>query len=271
MPSISSFSQSYQHRFGGLIRLYGTQACFKLLHSHVLVIGIGGVGSWIAEALVRSGIGTITLMDLDDICVTNSNRQVHTTRHTVGLSKTTVMAERLKAINPEVEVHCIDDFIDKSNITKYIQSDFSFIFDAIDNAIDKTEIIAHCKKNQYPMITIGSSGGKKDPSRIAYNDLTKTTGDPMFLKVRNNLRRKHGFSRDTQQMFNVEAIYSTEPMTYPDNKGETSSSKAFIQAGEKLDCGSGYGASTMVTASFGLLAAARAIETLINTKQSTLP
>jgi tRNA A37 threonylcarbamoyladenosine dehydratase len=266
MLSTSSFSQSYQHRFGGLIRLYGTQACLKLLHSHVLIIGIGGVGSWVAEALVRSGIGTITLMDLDDICVTNSNRQVHTTCHTVGLAKTTVMAKRLKAINPEVEVHCIDDFIDKGNITEHIQPHFSFIFDAIDNAIDKTEIIAHCKKNNFPMITIGSSGGKKDPSKIAYDDLAKTTCDPMFLKIRNNLRRKHGFSRDPQQLFNIEAIYSTEPMVYPDNKGETSSSKEFIQAGEKLDCGSGYGASTMITASFGLLAAARAIETLISAK-----
>jgi tRNA A37 threonylcarbamoyladenosine dehydratase len=266
MPLAPSFSQSYQHRFGGLIRLYGTQACYKLLHSHLLIIGIGGVGSWIAEALVRSGVGTITLMDLDDICVTNSNRQIHTTCQTIGQPKTTTMAERLKDINPEVIVHCIDDFIDKGNISGYIHSDYSLVLDAIDNAIDKTEIIAHCKTNQHPVITIGSSGGKKDPSKIASADLAKTTCDPMFLKIRNNLRRKHGFSRDTQQLFNIEAIYSTEPMVYPDNKGETSSSKEFIQAGEKLDCGSGYGASTMITASFGLLAASRAIETLIRHK-----
>ena len=269
MPSTPSFhfSESYQHRFGGLMRLYGTQACFKLLHSHVLIIGIGGVGSWVAEALVRSGVGMITLMDLDDICVTNSNRQVHTTDQTIGLAKTSVMAERLKRINPEVDVHCIDDFIDKSNIPEHIQSHYSFIFDAIDNAIDKTEIISHCKKNQYPMITIGSSGGKRDPSKIAYGDLAETAGDPLFLKIRNNLRRKHGFSRDTRQSFNIQAVYSTESMVYPDSKGGTSTSKEFIKAGEKLDCGSGYGASTMVTASFGLLAAARAIEILISIKQ----
>ncbi len=254
-----SFSQSYQHRFGGLIRLYGTQACHKLLHSHILVVGIGGVGSWIAEALVRSGIGKITLVDLDEICVTNTNRQIHTNCETIGKSKTAIMAKRLKEINPELIVNCIEDFLGKDNIAEYITAEFSLVFDAIDDAIDKTEIIAYCKKNNYPIITIGSSGGKKDPSKITYGDLTKTPGDPMFLKIRNNLRRKHGFSRDTEQKFDVEAIYSTEPMTYPDNKGETSSSKAFIEAGEKLDCGSGYGASTMITASFGLLAASRAI------------
>jgi tRNA A37 threonylcarbamoyladenosine dehydratase len=264
MPS--AFTQSYQHRFGGLIRLYGTQACYKLLHSHILVIGIGGVGSWISEALVRSGVGTITLIDLDDICITNSNRQVHTTCHTIGQTKTSIMAKRLKDINPEVVVHCIEDFIDKSNIEKYIQANFSLVLDAIDNAIDKTEIIAYCKKNNLSVITIGSSGGKKDPSKITYADLTKTPGDPMFLKIRNNLRRKHGFSRDPKQCFNIEAIYSTEPMIYPDNKGETSTSKEWIESGEKLDCGSGYGASTMITASFGLLAASRAIECVINSK-----
>jgi tRNA A37 threonylcarbamoyladenosine dehydratase len=268
MPLASLFSQSYQHRFGGLIRLYGTQACYKLLHSHVLIIGIGGVGSWIAEALARSGVGTITLMDLDEICVTNTNRQIHTTCHTVGQSKTTIMAKRLQDINPEVTVHCIDDFIDKRNLAEHIHLGFSLVCDAIDNAIDKTEIIAYCKKNQQAMITIGSSGGKKDPSKIAYDDLTKTTGDPMFLKIRNNLRRKHGFSRDTKQLFGIEAIYSAEPMIYPDNKGETSSRKDFIQPGEKLDCGSGYGACTMMTASFGLLAASRAIETIINIEKS---
>ena len=262
--SIFSFSQSYQHRFGGLIRLYGAQACHKLLHSHVLVVGIGGVGSWIAEALVRSGIGKITLMDLDDICVTNTNRQVHTNCETIGQSKTTVMAQRLREINPELVVNCIDDFLNKDNIAQYITADFSLTFDAIDNAIDKAEIIAFCQKNNYPIITIGSSGGKKDPSKITYGDLTKTPGDPMFLKIRNNLRRKHGFSRDPEQRFGIEAIYSTEAMTYPGKNGETSSSKALIGPGEKLDCGSGYGASTMITASFGLMAAARAVEAIIH-------
>ncbi len=256
------FSQSYQQRFGGIIRLYGTQATSQLLKSHVLIIGIGGVGSWIAESLARSGVGSITLMDLDDICVTNTNRQVHTNRSTIGQSKTKIMSERLTAINPEINVNTIDDFLDKDNIETYIHDSFSLVFDAIDNAIDKAEIIAYCASKKIPVITIGSSGGKKDPSKITCGDLTKTPGDPMFVKIRNNLRRRHGFSRDTEIPFGIDAIYSTETMTYPDNKGETCRSKQFLEGGEKLDCGSGYGASTMMTASFGLLAAAKAIEKL---------
>jgi len=251
-------------RFGGIIRLYGSAAFKKIQRSHILIIGIGGVGSWTAEALVRSGVGSITLMDLDDICITNTNRQLHTRAETIGHSKIKVMSERLCAINPEANIHLLDDFIDKENIQHHIHSGFSIVIDAIDNAIDKAELIGYCKNNGIKIITTGSSGGKKDPSKITYSDLYKTTGDQLFLKVRNNLRRRHQFSRDTTVPFGIEAIYSTESMTYPDNKGETCSNKEFMTGGEKLDCGSGYGASTMITATVGLLAAARAIENIIS-------
>ena len=261
--STAAFTDSYQQRFGGIIRLYGTQATLKLLGSHALVIGIGGVGSWVAEALARSGLGAITLMDLDDICVTNSNRQIHTEAQTIGQAKTAVMAQRLRGINPDIQVHTIDDFIDKGNLADYITRDYSIVIDAIDNAIEKTELIAYCQQQRLPMISIGSSGGKKDPAKITYGDLKTTTGDPLFAKIRNNLRRYHGFSRDTAKKFGVEVIFSSEPMTYPDNTGETCQTKEAIAQGDKLDCSSGYGAATMVTASFGLLAAARAIEQLL--------
>lgn len=252
------------NRFGGIIRLYGNSAFNKIQKSHALVIGIGGVGSWTAEALVRSGIGHITLMDLDDICTTNTNRQIHTLTDTIGQSKTRITSERLKAINPDIDVHIIDDFIDKDNIVEYISDSFTIVIDAIDNAIDKAELIGYCKKNHINIITTGSSGGKKDPSKITYSDLYKTPGDKLFLKLRNNLRRRHGFNKDTSIPFGIEAIYSTENMTYPDDKGETCSSKQFIDSGEKLDCSGGYGASTMVTASVGLLAASRAIAHIID-------
>lgn len=258
----SEITTDTMQRFGGIIRLYGNTAFKKIQQSHALVIGIGGVGSWTAEALVRSGIGQITLMDMDDICVTNTNRQVHTHRDTIGQSKIEVMSERLKAINPQLNIRLVNDFIDKENLGDYITADFSIVIDAIDNAIDKAELIGYCQKNNIRIITTGSSGGKKDPSKVAYSDLYKTPGDQLFVKTRNNLRRRHGFSRDTEVPFGIEAIYSTESMTYPDNQGETCSTKTFIQSGEKLDCGSGYGASTMITASFGLLAASRAIEQL---------
>jgi len=261
--AVDSQEESELQRFGGIIRLYGNNAFTKIQNSHALIIGIGGVGSWTAESLVRSGIGTMTIMDMDDICVTNTNRQIHTRTDTIGQSKIAVMSERLKAINPKLTLNIIEDFIDKENIQHYIDASLSIVIDAIDNAIDKSELIGYCKKNKIDIITTGSSGGKKDPSKITYSDLYETPGDQLFIKMRNNLRRRHGFSRDTSIPFGIEAIYSTEKMTYPDNRGETCSTKQFIENGEKLDCSGGYGASTMVTASVGLLAASRAIEHII--------
>jgi tRNA A37 threonylcarbamoyladenosine dehydratase len=258
----SNSSKNTQLRFGGIIRLYGTRAFQRLQTSHVLIIGIGGVGSWAAEALTRSGVGAISMMDMDDICITNSNRQIHTQQHTIGQLKTQVMADRLRAINPDINVHCLEDFLDKNNIVQYINHQYSIVIDAIDNAIEKTELIAFCARNKIPVISVGSSGGKKDPSKITFGDLQQTTGDPLFAKIRNNLRRHHGFSRDTKKKFGIEVIYSMEPMTYPDDQGETCNTKFHMEGHEKLDCTSGYGAATMVTASFGFLAASRAVDQL---------
>jgi tRNA A37 threonylcarbamoyladenosine dehydratase len=258
-------SDSYQQRFGGIERLYGAQATHTLLQSHILVIGIGGVGSWTAEALARSGLGAISLMDLDDICVTNTNRQIHADKDSIGKSKTAVMAARLQVINPEINIYCIDDFLDSENIAQYITGQYSLIIDAIDNTAAKTTLIAHCKRHKLKLICIGSAGGKKDPTKITYGDLSKTVNDPLFAKIRNNLRRHYRFSRNPKRSFGIEAIYSTEQMTYPDKQGGICQSKVFLDGGEKLDCSGGYGAATMVTASFGFIAAARAIEKLIKT------
>lgn len=253
-------SESYQQRFGGIIRLYGTKTIEKIANAHVLIIGIGGVGSWVAESLARSGLGTISLMDLDDICVTNTNRQAHALHSQIGQSKVAATAARLRDINPEMIVHELDDFLDKDNIVQYIEQSLTLVIDAIDSTLSKTALIAHCKRQKIPLITIGSSGGKKDPTMITYGDLSKTKNDPLLAKVRNNLRRLYGFSRNPKRVFSVEAIYSTEQMTYPDDRGETCQHRGFLKGGEKLDCSGGYGAATMVTASFGLLASARAIE-----------
>ena len=258
-----SFSESYQQRFGGIIRLYGTEATQKLANAHALVIGIGGVGSWVAESLARSGIGEISLMDLDDICITNTNRQVHALKSQIGQSKVAATRARLEDINPEITVNSLDDFLDKNNIDQYIEHRHSIVIDAIDSTMTKSALIAHCKRQKIPLITIGSSGGKKDPAQITYGDLSKTHNDPLLAKVRNNLRRLYAFSRNPKRVFSIEAIYSTEQMTYPDNQGETCQHRGFLSGGEKLDCSGGYGAASMVTASFGLLASARAIEKII--------
>lgn len=256
-------NQSTQHRFGGIIRLYGTSAFKRLQKSHVLIIGIGGVGSWAAEALARSGVGTITLMDLDDICVSNTNRQIHTTKDTIGQSKNTIMSQRLAAINPELIIHTIDDFLDRDNLEGYITHEYSMVIDSIDSIMTKTKLINFCKRQKIPIITTGSAGGKRNPQKITVSDLSKTINDPLLSKARNNLRRLYGFSREKKHSFSIPAIYSTEQMVYPDDQGETCHSKQYIEEGTNLDCSLGFGASTMVTASFGLTAASEAINRLI--------
>lgn len=260
---MSPLSQSTLSRFGGVSRLYGTQALEKLQASHVLIIGIGGVGSWTAEALARSGVGSITLMDLDDICVTNTNRQVHTTSDVIGQSKVDVMAQRLRAINPEINVHKIDDFLDQHNIEEYINQTYAIVIDAIDGAMTKSRLINFCKRQKLKIITIGSAGGKTDPQKILIGDLSKTVNDPLLAKVRNTLRRLYGFSRNTKRVFSIPAIYSSEQMTYPDQQGETCRAKPAMDSSIKLDCSDGYGAATMVTASFGFIAASEAIKKLL--------
>jgi tRNA A37 threonylcarbamoyladenosine dehydratase len=253
-------------RFGGIVRLYGQDALDTLQQSHVLIIGIGGVGSWVAEALARSGIGAISLMDLDDICITNTNRQIHTLNETIGHSKTAVMAQRLQAINPDIQVSIINDFLSKDNLEEHALSNYSVVVDAIDSAAVKTALINHCKRHKVPIVTVGSAGGKTDPTQITVGDLSKTTHDPLLAKVRNSLRRLHGFSRNPKRVFSVTAIYSTEQMTYPDNQGGTCQTKAFLDGSTKLDCGSGFGASSMVTGSFGLVAASECVKKLLKSQ-----
>ena len=257
---MADYSPDYLHRFSGIARLYGNQALAALAASHFVVLGIGGVGTWAAEALVRSGVGKLTLVDLDDICVSNSNRQIHTLSHTIGQMKTHVMAERLTAINPELEVIEVADFIHSNNVNKIIQDSHSAILDAIDSTKSKAALIAHCKRRKLPLVTVGSAGGKRDPRAITSADLTRTTNDPLLAKVRNTLRREYGFSRNTKRVFSVEAIYSTEQMIYPDGQGETCHSAAGLGGATRLDCSGGFGAATMVTGSFGFVAASRLID-----------
>ena len=253
-------SEAFQQRFGGIARLYGESALLDLQLAHFAVIGVGGVGTWVAEALARSGVGEITLVDLDDICITNSNRQIHALQSTIGRQKTQVLAERLRDINPEIIVHEVEDFLDGDNMEEVILTSMDFVIDAIDAGQVKAKLIAHCRRHKQLMLTIGSAGGKVDPMKITHCDLSRTTNDPLLAKVRNSLRRLHGFPRNPKRYFSIEAIYSVEQMRYPDTEGGVCSSKANLDGGVKLDCSGGFGAATMVTASFGLVAVSRAIQ-----------
>ncbi|NRA54313.1 MAG: tRNA cyclic N6-threonylcarbamoyladenosine(37) synthase TcdA [Gammaproteobacteria bacterium] len=262
-------SSQFDLRFGGTKRLYGEQAVAKLAQAHVCVIGIGGVGSWAAEALARSAIGEITLIDLDDICVTNTNRQIHATVDTVGQSKVEVMAQRIKAINPECVVNQVEDFVDPDNLAQLITKDFDYVIDAIDSIKAKVALLAYCKRNKIKIITVGGAGGQQDPTKIQVADLAKTYQDPLAAKVRNELRRFHNFTKNPKRRFQIECVFSSEQLVYPTASGEVCQQKSQTDGPMKMDCSSGFGAATVVTATFGFVAVARVISKLTQVKEPT--
>ncbi|MFT4929950.1 MAG: tRNA A37 threonylcarbamoyladenosine dehydratase, partial [Phenylobacterium sp.] len=236
----------------------------------------GGVGSWVAEALARTGIANITLIDLDDICATNVNRQIHALTGTVGQLKIEAMAERIKLINPEATVNLIDDFVTPDNVGQYLgkglTKDYDYVVDAIDSVKAKSAIIAYCKRNKIPVITTGGAGGQTDPTQITIADVAKTIQDPLMSKVRSQLRRDYNFSKNTKRKFGVECVYSTEQLMYPNSDGSVCHQKstgADSDGPMKLDCSSGFGAVTMVTATFGFVAASRVVKKIIEKKVAT--
>lgn len=258
----------YQLRFGGISRLYGQSGAKIIQEAHICVIGIGGVGSWAAEALARSGIGKVTLIDLDDICTTNINRQIHALTNTVGESKVDVMADRIKLINPECEISSIEDFVTTENLFELMSKGYDYVIDAIDSVKIKTAIIAHCKRNKLPLITIGGAGGQTDPSQIQISDLSQTYQDPLLSKVRNQLRREYNFTRNTKRKFGIDAVFSTEQLMYPDETGEVCHAKQTQEGTMRLDCSGGFGAATHVTASFAFFAVSKVLNKLIKKKSS---
>jgi len=254
-----------QLRFGGIARLYGEQNLLKLQQAHFCVIGIGGVGSWVAEALARNGIGNITLIDLDDICITNVNRQIHALTSTIGQSKVEVMAARIKEINPDCHVTAIEDFITLENLTELMSDNFDYVIDAIDSVKIKSALIAHCKRNKQAIITIGGAGGQIDPSKIALCDLSKTYQDPLLAKVKSQLRRDYNFPRadikkSSKRKFSVTAVFSTEQLTYPTAEGDVCHAKQQTDGTMRLDCSGGFGATTHVTGCFAFFAVAHSLK-----------
>ncbi|MGX9417073.1 tRNA cyclic N6-threonylcarbamoyladenosine(37) synthase TcdA [Vibrio sp. WJH972] len=256
-------SDNYDQRFGGTRRLFGQQPVEILRAAHICVIGIGGVGSWAAEALARTGIGQLTLIDMDDVCVTNINRQIHALTTTVGQSKAEVMAERIHAINPECKVNIIDDFISAENQDRYLSKEFDYVIDAIDSIQAKAALLAYCRSNKIKVITIGGAGGQIDPTQIKVADLTKTIQDPLAKKLKDRLRRDHNFPTNPARKFGIECVFSTEQLKYPQADGSVCAAKGTAEGPKKMDCATGFGAATMVTASFGFVAAARVVDKLI--------
>jgi tRNA threonylcarbamoyladenosine dehydratase len=231
-------------RFGGLARLYGADGLRRSLDARVCVIGIGGVGSWTAEALARSGVGKITLVDLDDVCVSNVNRQLHALDGTVGRPKVEVMAERIRSIHPACQVNTVAAFFTEATAEEILQSRFDFVVDAIDQAANKSLLIARCCQKQIPIISAGGAGGRRDPAAIKVADLAQTSHDALLRRVRQILRDDYGFPRKAKAKFAVPCVFSTEAMVVP----------AEGCAGP-ITCDNGYGTASFVTGTFGLVAA----------------
>ena len=246
-----------ERRFGGIGRLYGAAALARFRAAHVCVIGVGGVGSWIVEALARSAIGQLTLIDLDNVAESNINRQIQALSGTIGQAKIGALAERITQINPACRVNLIEDFITPDNLDQMIGGKgYDFVVDAIDAVKSKAALIAYCRDHQLPMVIIGSAGGQTDPTRIEIRDLSRTEQEPLLKIVRKRLRNEYGFPRSIKTKFNVDAVFSMEPLIFPE--GETSCETEGVSG---LNC-AGFGSSMVVTASFGMIAAGHVLNKL---------
>lgn len=249
-------------RFGGVSRLYGVEGLATLQAMHICVIGIGGVGSWAAEAVARNAVGSFTLIDLDNIAESNVNRQLHALDGAFGKAKVTVMAERIKLINPAAIVHEVEDFVTVENVNTMLNRNFDGVIDCIDDAKAKAAIAAYCQQQNIPLVMTGAAGGRLDASRIKQADLSQVSHDKLLAKVRNLLRKDYGFAKadagkSKPKEFGIQCIYSDEEAIMPDRVCETNDT-----AITGLNC-AGYGSSVCVTAPFGFAAAGLLIRGLL--------
>ncbi len=264
VPGVSD-TDSLNHRFGGIARLYGQAALDRFMNARVAVVGVGGVGSWAVESLARSGIGHLTLVDLDEICVTNVNRQLHAMDGQIGRQKTEAMAERAIAIHPKCDVVIVPKFFNEKSATEILDAGFDAVIDAIDYARHKSLLAAECHKRKIYAVTCGGAGGRRDPTRIRVTDLAYSGMDPLLLQLRRGLRNDYGFPKTPRNqdpvLFGIDAVYSDEAPYYSHCDG-TVSKNAPEEISMRLNCASGFGSATHIIASFGLIAAGRVLEKL---------
>jgi tRNA A37 threonylcarbamoyladenosine dehydratase len=252
-------------RFGGIARLYGREALERFMAARVAVIGVGGVGSWAVESLARSGIGHLTLVDLDEICVTNVNRQLHAMDGQIGRQKTEAMAERVAAIHPGCEIRIEQRFFTARSAEEILTEKFDAVIDAIDTTGDKALLLAECARRGLVTVTCGGAGGRRDATRIRVADLAFTGKDPLLHQVRKLLRSGHGFPKvpmgDKPSAMGIEAVFSDEPQVFQQCDGSVSCDRP-ASGSQRLNCESGLGTVAHVTAAFGMIAAGRVLERL---------
>ena len=227
-----------QQGFDGVERLYGVEDYTAIRKAHICVVGIGGVGTWVAEALARSGVGQITLIDMDDVAESNINRQLVALLSTVDQAKIDVMAERIKDINPHCKVNLIEEFVGESNLEACLDRGYDYVIDACDSIKAKAMMVSWCKRRRLPIITIGGAGGQRDPSQ-------------------------YGFSKNLKSRFRIECPCSTEQLHYPQPDGSVDWAKSANVAGAKMDCSRGFGAVNFVTGTFALIAVARVLDKIV--------
>jgi len=253
---------NFEERFGGIARLYGIAGLEKLRAAHVAVVGVGGVGSWTAEALARSGVGKLTLIDLDEVCVTNTNRQIHAFEGAIRKAKVDELAARILKINPDCEVIPQQQFFTEETAESILKDGFSYLVDAIDGLSNKCLLLTECRKRKIPAITCGAAGGRRDGTAVRITDLTRAKYDKLLFKVRKQLRQKHGYPRGTKK-WNLACVFSQEPVMYPQADGTVCEEKSIGDGSMKLDCEGGLGAATQVTGAFGFAAAGFVVGELI--------
>ena len=263
----TDLAMDFERRFGGIARLYGAPALAKFAAAHVCVVGIGGVGSWAAEALARSAVGRITLIDLDHLAESNTNRQIHALDGEFGKAKVQAMAQRIQAINPACVVNGIEEFVSEENVAALLPP-CDAVLDAIDNVRAQAALIARCRAAGIAIVTTGAAGGRRDPTRIQVADLALTLQDALASRLRARLRKEYGFTREPKRKFGVECVFSAEPVIRPEIDRpacDVDEAPGDDHGPQGLNC-AGYGSAVTVTASFGLTAAARVLEGLMRSE-----
>lgn len=247
-------------RFGGIARLYGEAALRRLARAHVAVVGVGGVGAWTVEALARSGVGRLTLIDQDDICITNTNRQLPALEGEIGRPKVVALAERVRRINPCLEVNPVAEFFLESTSERLLAPGYDWIVDAVDRMSIKSLLLARARERSLRVLTVGGAGGRLDPTQIRCALLSVSGGDALLRQVRRKLRRD--FHWENHDLEAVPAIFSAEPQRFPTPEGTICLSREEAQDNLRMDCASGYGAATYVTGTFGFIAASEIVRRL---------
>lgn len=258
----------WNERFAGIDRLYGLGSIARLAHCRVAVIGLGGVGSWVVEALARSAVGHLRLVDADDLCVSNTNRQLPALEGQYGRNKAVVMAERCRDINPAIQVQAEQAFLTAGTLEPLLAAPLDLVIDACDSFRAKVEAIAWCRRRKLPILTVGSAGGRTDPTQVRVRDLSRTEHDALLALVRKKLRGEFNFPANPKRYFGVPAVYSLQNVQYPQADGRVCGLRPVLgsDAALKLDCGAGLGAATHLTGAFAFAAAGKAIEMLLAPK-----